>query len=93
LLRTIQQLATCGPTRGGIMIDLARLLGQITAAALVGLGIAIAAKKCGVRPKQAAVIGVVSGSSLFIETAIRVWCVGGPKSAQSRLLRVAGSTV
>jgi hypothetical protein len=58
------------------MIDLARLLGQITAAALVGLGIGIVARTCGARPKHAAAIGVVSGSSLFINTVIRVWGVG-----------------
>jgi hypothetical protein len=75
------------------MIDLARLLGQITAAALVGLGIGIVARTCGARPKHAAAIGVVSGSSLFINTVIRVWGVGDQKSAQSRLLRVAISTV
>lgn len=72
-----------------IMIDLARLLGQVTAAALIGLGIGIVAKKRGVSPKHAAAIGVVSGSSLFIDTATRVWGVGGQKSTQSRPLRAA----
>ena len=75
------------------MIDLARLLGQITAAALVGLGVGIVAKKSGIRPKHAAAIGVVSGSSLFIDTALRIWGVGAQKSAQSRPLHVAISSV
>jgi hypothetical protein len=75
------------------MTDLTRLLGQITAAALVGLGMGLAAKKCGARPKHAAAIGVVSGSSLFIETAIRVWGLDAQKSAPSRPLPVGIITV
>jgi len=75
------------------MIDIARLLGQITAAVLVGSGVGIVAKRCGARQIQAAAIGVVSGSSLFIDTAIRVWGVGRQKSPQCRPLRAGISTV